>query len=76
MRNIRQSSTAPVGIPDILFNMPASVGFESQGIFVSQVDIDAVEERFGMQYPPMCKDEDIWGLLYCSLREVYLNTQF
>lgn len=64
-RNIRQSSRAPGGIPDILFNIPASVGFENQGLIAREIDIVAAEERFGIQYPPMCKNEDTWELLYC-----------
>ena len=43
-RNVRQSAAAPGGVPDVLFHMPGTVGFQNQGITAEKRDLDAVEE--------------------------------
>ena len=43
-QNVIQSATAPDGVPDVLFHMPVTVGFQNQGITAEKRDLDAVEE--------------------------------
>ena len=43
-QNVRQSATAPDDVPDVLFHMPGTVGFQNQGITAERRDLDAAEE--------------------------------
>ena len=42
-RNVRQSAAAG-GVPDVLFHMPGTVGFQNQGISAERRDFDAAED--------------------------------
>jgi len=64
-RNVRQSSRTPGGVPDILFNMPLTVGFENKGIDLNENDIKIAENLFSIQHAPMYKIKDLWELLFC-----------
>ena len=51
-RNIQKSPEAPGGVPEILFNLPAIVGFSKKGANVSERDIQVDEETVVIaQYP-------------------------
>ena len=65
MRNIRQSAEAPGGVPEILFNIPSSIGYNTQGSRVYQDDIDVAKEVFGFEYHPVSKHEDLHELFIC-----------
>ena len=43
-RNIRKSAEAPGGVPEMLFNVPAVVGFPKKGINVSKRDIQIAKK--------------------------------
>ena len=43
-RNIRESAEVPAGVPEMLFNVPAIVGFPKKGFNVSERDIQIPEE--------------------------------
>ena len=47
-RNIRKSAEAPGGVPEMLFNVPAIVGFPKKGTNVSERDIQIAEETVGI----------------------------
>ena len=47
-RNVRQSTTAPGGVPDVLFQMPGTVDFQNQGIGAERGDTDVVEDVPGV----------------------------
>ena len=56
VRNVRESSSANGGKPEILFNLPETIGFSKQG---SQVDADTirtVEETIGIDHH-ICLDK-------------------
>ena len=58
-RNVRQSSSAPGGKPEILFNLPETIGFPKQG---SQVDADTsriAEETIGNDHHPVWINKDL-----------------
>ena len=66
-RNVRQSSSAPGGKPEILFNLPETIGFSKQG---SQVDADTIrtaEETIGIDHHPVWINKDLHELLKCYL---------
>ena len=66
-RNVRQSSSAPGGKPEILFNLPETIGFSKQG---SQVDADTIitaEETIGIDHYPVWINKDLHELLKCYL---------
>ena len=66
-RSIRQSATAPGGVPEILFHFPEKTGFEKQSIPVTHEEIRIVEDIFRIDNPPMTKDEDIFELFFCYM---------
>ena len=66
-RNVRQSASAPGGKPEILFNLPETIGFSKQG---SQVDADTIrtaEETIGIDHHPVWINKDLHELLKCYL---------
>ena len=65
MRNVRQSANGPGGKPDILFQLPSSVGFTNQGIAVEASDIDVANDVLGIECPPVFKNEDLNELCLC-----------
>ena len=46
--NIRKSAEAPGGVPEMLFNVPAIVGFPKKGANVSERDMQIAEETLGI----------------------------
>ena len=46
-RNARHPAAAPGGVPDVLFHMSGTAGFQNQGIGAKRFDIDVVEEVLG-----------------------------
>ena len=66
-RRIRQSASAPGGIPDMLFNIPSTVGFQAQGIDVNPTDIQVAQNVLGIDHHPVCRDEDLHELLLCYI---------
>ena len=70
-RNIRQSSSAPGGIPDMLFAMPQTVGLSLQGHSVNSPDIAAAKDVLGIQHHPVVRDDDIHELFNCY---VHINS--
>ena len=67
-RNIRKSAEAPGGVPEILFNVPAIVGFPKKGTNVSERDIQIAEETLGIAQYPTYFNKDIYELIICYTR--------
>ena len=51
-RNVRKSTAAPGGVPDVLFHMPGTVGFQNQGIGAERGNIDVAEDVLGVNSLP------------------------
>ena len=66
-RNVRQSSSAPGGKPDILFTSPETVGFSNKGIPVDLRDLVVAENLIGISHHPIWKNKDMYELLVCYL---------
>ena len=67
-RNIRQSAQTPGGVPEILFYMPNTVGYELNGVNVDDNQIQTIENILGIQHAPMYKNIDLWELLNCYMQ--------
>ena len=67
-RNIRKSAEAPGGVPKMLVNVPAIVGFPKKGTNVSEKNIHIAEETLGIAQYLSYFDEDIHGLTICYAR--------
>ena len=67
-RRVRQSASAPGGIPELLFNIPSIVGFKEQGVVVNDIDIQAARTILGIEHAPMTKDQDLQELLFCYIQ--------
>ena len=65
LRQVRQSSHAPGGKPDVLFYAPETVKFKQQGVPVTDEDIDIVSRTLGIRSFPTYKDNDFHELLHC-----------
>lgn len=63
-RRVRQSASAPGGIPELLFNIPSIVGFKEQGTPVNDMDIQSARTVLGIKHAPMAKDEELQELLF------------
>ena len=66
-RNVRQSLSAPGGKPEILFNLPETIGFSKHD---SQVDADTIrtaKETIGINHHPLWINKDLHELLKCYL---------
>lgn len=64
-RNIRQSSSAPGGVPNILFHISESIGYRNQGFQTLPEEIEVVEDLVEIQQPPISKEKDIFDLITC-----------
>lgn len=73
-RNIRQSAQTPGGVPEILFYMPNTVGFQLKGINVDEDQINVIENMLGIEHAPMYKNRDLWELLFCYLQIYNLDS--
>ena len=67
-RNIRKSTEAPGGVPEMLFNVPAIAGFPKKGTNFSERDIQIAEETLGIAQYPTYFDKDIYELIICYTR--------
>lgn len=65
LHNVRQSSCAPGGKPDILFGVPSVVGHRNHGIHVNDEDLDIVSEVLGIDQYPVYRNKDMHDLLIC-----------
>ena len=61
-RNVRQSAAAPGGVPDVLFHMPGTVGFQNQGISAERRDVDAAEDVLGVNSLSFFRNKDLYEL--------------
>ena len=64
-RHIRQSATAPGGVPEMLFNVPSCVGFQQQGVKIDRTDVQVAKTVLGIDHHPISKNEDLHELLIC-----------
>ncbi len=68
LHNVRQSSSAPGGKPDILFTVPSIAGCVNCGIPVNDADLDVVSGVLGIDRYPVYKDQDMHELLICYVQ--------
>lgn len=66
-RNVRKSSAAPGGRPDVLFHMPGSQGFTKQGIAVSNNDLAIAQNIVDIEHQPFYINSDIRELIECYI---------
>ena len=64
-RNIRKSTKAPGGVPEILFNVPAIVGFSKEVTNVTERNIQTAEETVGIAQYSTYFDKEIYELPIC-----------
>ena len=64
-RNARHPAAAPGGVPDVLFHMSGTAGFQNQGIGAKRFDIDVVEEVLGVNSLPFFRNKDLYELFKC-----------
>ena len=55
LENIRQSSTAPGGIPNILFHVPLP-GYSTQGVPITVEDMEIAKSTIGIKHHPILRD--------------------
>ena len=67
-RHIRQSAAAPGGKPDILFHLPSTTGFTSQGVKVEEEDLDVAESVVSINNHPIYLNKDLHELLWCYVQ--------
>lgn len=66
-RNVRKSSAAPGGKPDLLFSIPETFGYMKQGYQVDSSSIKTAEETIGIEHHPTWKSKDLHELLKCYM---------
>ena len=64
-RNVRQSTTAPGGVSDVLFQMPGTVDFQNQGIGAERGDTDVAEDVLGVNSLSFFRNKDLYELCEC-----------
>uniref|UniRef100_A0A7M5UQS5 Integrase core domain-containing protein n=1 Tax=Clytia hemisphaerica TaxID=252671 RepID=A0A7M5UQS5_9CNID len=62
-RSVRQSNVSPGGKPDILFHVPATVGYSFQGTPVELEDINVASDLIGIIQQPFFKSKELYDLL-------------
>ena len=65
LRHVPQSTAAPGGKPDVLYHVPETVGFETKGISVSDIDLNIANHILGIQHHPEYQNIDLHNLLNC-----------
>ena len=73
-RNIRKSAETPRGVPEMLFNLPATVGFSKKGTCVSERDIQLDEETVVIAQYSTYFDKEIYELPICYTK--IINWEF
>lgn len=75
-RHVRQSASAPGGKPNVLFVAPECIGYEDQGIRVSDEDINITKETVGIRRIPTWKNYELHELLehYSQLHNIDIPT--
>ena len=63
MRSVRQSASAPGGKPDLLFQVPSTIGYQQRGIKVQDRDIDM--NTLGFNHHPVYRNKEMHELLIC-----------
>ena len=58
IREIRQSSTSPGGVLEILSNVPSTIGFDKKGYFVDDLDLRVARDIIGIDQHPICKNDE------------------
>ena len=64
-RNVRQSAAALGGVPDVLFHMFGTVGFQNHGIGAKKRNIDLEEDVLGVTLLPFFRNKDLYELFEC-----------
>ena len=64
-RFVRKSANAPGGKPDILFQVPSTVGFQKRGLEVNQLDLNVATRVLGIDRHPVYGNKDMYELLIC-----------
>ena len=64
-QNIRKSAEAPRGVPELLFNLPAIVGFPKKGTNVIERDMQVDEETVVIAQYSAYFDKEIYELPIC-----------
>ena len=64
-RNVKQSPSAPGGKPEILFNLPETIGSSKQGSHIDADTIRIAEETIGIDHHPVWTNKDLHELLKC-----------
>ena len=59
-RNVRQSAAAPGGVPDVLFHVPGTAGFQNQGICAERRDIDVAGDVLGVNSLAFFRNKDLY----------------
>ena len=67
-RNVRQSAAAPGDVPDVLFHMPGTVGFQNQGISAERRDVNAAEDVLGVNSLPFFQNKGLYELFGCYVQ--------
>ena len=67
-RNIRKSVETPGGVPEMLFNVPAIIGFPKNGTNANERDTQIAKETLGIAQYPSYFDKDIHELTICYTR--------
>ena len=63
--NVRQSAADPGGVPDVLFHIPGTVGFQNQGIGAERRNVDAAEGVLVVISLPFFRNKHFYELFEC-----------
>ena len=67
LHQVRRSANAPGGKPDLLFNVPETVGHVQKGVEVDPRDVDIAANQLEIDHHPVFRDKDLHELLICYI---------
>ena len=73
MRSARQSASAPGGKPDLLFQVPSTIGCQQRGIKMQDRDIDIAMNTLGFNHHPVYRNKEMHELLICYVHMLKLK---